>query len=113
MQEILTKWEDANNKIFDKYPSDRPADLSILEQALEEVHKPKDPLLLSPKASKAPPGPKKSKKPQKTDKEQEIDKFMQQIKEKEADIILQAKIGKEAYQAKLRKEEEEAQELER
>jgi hypothetical protein len=31
LQEILTKWEDANNKIFDKYPADRPADLSVLE----------------------------------------------------------------------------------
>tara|TARA_B110000285_G_C14568894_1_gene356964 strand:+ start:107 stop:283 length:177 start_codon:yes stop_codon:yes gene_type:complete len=57
LQEILTKWEDANNKIFDKYPADRPADLSILEQALEEVHKPK---LMSPKAAKAPA--KKGKK---------------------------------------------------
>ena len=53
--------------MFDKYPSDRPQDLSILEQALEEVHKPKE-LLLSPKAAK-PLLPKKSRKPQKTEKE--------------------------------------------
>ena len=42
LQGILNKWEEANKKIFDKYPDDKPHDLSILEQALEEVHKPKE-----------------------------------------------------------------------
>lgn len=41
MQGILNKWEEANRKIFEQYPDDRPSDLSVLEQALEEVHRPK------------------------------------------------------------------------
>lgn len=41
MQGILKKWEEANQKIFEKYPSDKPNDLAVLESALEEVHKPK------------------------------------------------------------------------
>ena len=41
LQNILTKWEHQNNKIFEQYPEDRPNDLAILEQAIEEVHKPK------------------------------------------------------------------------
>jgi hypothetical protein len=30
-------------KIFEKHPDDKPHDLSILEQAFEEVYKPKEP----------------------------------------------------------------------
>jgi hypothetical protein len=36
--EILKKWEEANNKIFEKYP-DGETDYSILEAAAQEVHK--------------------------------------------------------------------------
>lgn len=36
--EILTKWEEANAKIFEKYP-DGEADFSILEAAVTEVKK--------------------------------------------------------------------------
>jgi hypothetical protein len=38
--EILKKWEEANQKIFDKYPGgDGETDFSILEAAALEVHK--------------------------------------------------------------------------
>lgn len=36
--EILTKWEEANQKIFEKYPEDQ-SDYSILEAAVTEVKK--------------------------------------------------------------------------
>ena len=35
---ILTKWEEANLKLFEKHPIDKPEDLEILEQAQEELH---------------------------------------------------------------------------
>lgn len=37
--EILTKWEEANKRIFEKYPADGETDFSILEAAVTEVHK--------------------------------------------------------------------------
>lgn len=37
--EILQKWEEANQKIFEKYPDDKENDYSILEAAAMEVHK--------------------------------------------------------------------------
>ena len=37
--EILTKWEEANKKIFDKYPAEGEMDFSILEAAVTEMHK--------------------------------------------------------------------------
>ena len=40
-QGILSKWESANQKIFDTYPEEPQNDLSLLQQALEEVHAPK------------------------------------------------------------------------
>lgn len=36
--DILKKWEEANQKIFDKYPEGE-TDFSILEAAATEVHK--------------------------------------------------------------------------
>lgn len=36
--EILKKWEEANQKIFEKYPGDGETDFSILEAAAMEVH---------------------------------------------------------------------------
>ena len=35
---ILGKWEEANLKLFEKHPIDRPEDLEILDQAQLEVH---------------------------------------------------------------------------
>ncbi len=37
--EILKKWEEANQKIFEKYPAENETDYSILEAAAQEVHK--------------------------------------------------------------------------
>jgi len=34
----LTKWEEANRKIYDKYPEGE-IDFSILEAAVSEIHK--------------------------------------------------------------------------
>ena len=31
LQGILKKWEEANLKIFEKYPADKPNDLAVLE----------------------------------------------------------------------------------
>ena len=33
LQAILTKWEDANLKMFEKHPADKPSDLAILDEA--------------------------------------------------------------------------------
>lgn len=41
MQGILSKWETANQRILEAYPVDRDTDMSILETAFEEAHKPK------------------------------------------------------------------------
>lgn len=35
--DILKKWEEANQKIFDKYPDGEEAELSILEAAAAEI----------------------------------------------------------------------------
>ena len=37
--EILKKWEEANQKIFEKYPDGEEADYSILEAAASELQK--------------------------------------------------------------------------
>jgi len=37
--ELLKKWEEANQKIFEKYPGDEENDFSILEAAALEVQK--------------------------------------------------------------------------
>lgn len=37
LSEILSKWEEANKKIFEKYPEGEEADFSILEAAAIEV----------------------------------------------------------------------------
>ena len=34
LMDILGKWEEANNKIFEKYPEGQEADMSILEAAV-------------------------------------------------------------------------------
>ena len=37
--DILKKWEEANIKIFEKYPDGEENELSVLEQAVTEIHK--------------------------------------------------------------------------
>jgi hypothetical protein len=37
--EILSKWEEANQKIFEKYPDSAEGDYSLLEAAVTEVKK--------------------------------------------------------------------------
>ena len=37
--DILSKWEEANEKIFEKYPEDDTTDYSILEAAADEMKK--------------------------------------------------------------------------
>jgi hypothetical protein len=37
--DILRKWEEANIKIFEKYPDGEENEFSVLEAAVTEIHK--------------------------------------------------------------------------
>lgn len=108
LQGILSKWEEANRKIFEQYPADRPNDLTVLEQALEEVHKPKAQNTSVSQRTKA-----KEEERLKELKELEVQDYLKQIKKREQDMLLQAREGVEALKEKKRLQEMEEQERER
>lgn len=90
LAQVLTKWEAQNKRMFEKYPVDKQMkegeDLSVLDLAREEVHRPK------PESVKLPPVQKKNKTPS-PDREvkqlkalmekQFINKYLRKIKERE------------------------------
>ena len=92
MQNILSKWESANMKIFEAYPLDRPTDMSVLEAAIEDVHKPK---------SVAPPKAKAATRKSNALKEMSVNDYLAAIKDKEEELLLKAR-GDEAAMAKRR-----------
>ena len=38
LREVLGKWEEANLKIFERHPVDRPDDLGVLEEVQDEIN---------------------------------------------------------------------------
>ena len=108
LQGILSKWEEANRKIFEQYPADRPNDLTVLEQALEEVHKPKAQNTSASQRNKA-----KEEARLKELKELEVQDYLKKIKQREEDMLLAAREGVDALKEKQRIADEEAAERER
>lgn len=108
LQGILSKWEEANAKIFEQYPEDRPNDLAVLKQAIEEVHKPRPQATDTAAQNKA----KEEARLQEL-KELEVQEYVKKIKLKEEDMLLAAREGVDALREKQRLQREEALERER
>lgn len=80
--EILSKWEEANLKIFERHEEEE-ADMSLLEVAQEEMSKAREAPV---KAEASEAERRKEKRRQKAKEDDEMRKYMDELKKKEEDL---------------------------
>ncbi len=93
LMEILNKWEEANLKIFEKYPSENQTDYSILEVAASEMYRieaAKEQVTEEHKHQETPKPVKQSPK-KKTGKDPELEKYIEEMKVKEQELEVKMK----------------------
>lgn len=86
MFEILTKWEEANKKIFERYPTDGEIHYSILEEAVSDIKVVHQEVEQEPKSMQG-----SIKKTGKKAKDIEMQKYMEELKQKEYELKNKAK----------------------
>ena len=101
--EILAKWEEANMKIFEKYPEEgEAAEMSLLEQAATEIKKSEVVTESTPK----PRNEEQSKKGQAASKKKKDDedmrRYMEELKLKE--VEMQQRVAEQADKNKREQE---------
>lgn len=83
LHQILGKWEEANLKMFEKYPSDKPNEMEVLDEALAEMQQQE---LKVASLSHLRHQPDNHELAQKLAKEQEVLRYMEHIKERDGDL---------------------------
>eukprot|EP00347_Sterkiella_histriomuscorum_P015656 403356196 len=97
--DILSKWEEANRKIFEKYPDGDEAEFSILEAAASEIQKVEQSKQITVSTQE---DQKKGKKKKEIDEDMQT--YLEELKQKEQDIQIKLKLQQE--QEKLQRDKD-------